>query len=39
MNQRDTEQIGGLLFKKMWSKPDLSVADEIIDSEYHPNWI
>ncbi len=25
--------------KKMSSKPDLSVADEIIDSEYHPNWI
>ncbi|MFX1574752.1 MAG: ester cyclase [Promethearchaeota archaeon] len=39
MNQKDTEKIARLWFEVMWTKPDLSVADEIVDSEYNPSWI
>ncbi len=26
-------------FEKMWSKPDFKLADKLVDSEYHPDWI
>ena len=39
MKIEETEKIGKLFFEVMWSKPDLSVADEIIDPEYNPIWI
>ena len=26
-------------FEEMWSKPDLGVADEIVDPDYAPDWI
>jgi hypothetical protein len=26
-------------FEEMWNKPDLEVADEIIDPEYDPEWV
>jgi predicted ester cyclase len=39
MKIEDSEKIGKLFFEVMWSKPDLDIADEIIDSKYNPNWI
>ena len=30
------EEIAGLWFEIMWSKPDLSIADKIVDSKYNP---
>jgi len=39
MKTEVTEKIGRLFFEVMWSKPDLNVADEIIDPEYNPSWI
>ena len=26
-------------FEELWSKPDLDVADEIVDLDYDPDWI
>ena len=26
-------------FEELWSKPDLDVADEIVDPDYAPDWI
>ena len=26
-------------FEEMWNKPDLEVADEIIDPNYDPEWV
>lgn len=26
-------------FEELWSKPDLDVADEIVDPDYDPDWI
>ncbi len=39
MKIEETEKIGKLFFEEMWSKPDLSIADEIIDPKYNPSWI
>ena len=39
MKIEETEKIGRLFFEEMWSKPDLNIADEIIDSKYNPSWI
>ena len=39
MKIRDTEKIGRIFFEELWSKPDLNIADEIIDPEYNPSWI
>ncbi|MHA2008447.1 MAG: ester cyclase [Promethearchaeota archaeon] len=39
MKSEETEQIAKLWFEKMWSAPDLSIADEIIDPKYNPSWI
>jgi predicted ester cyclase len=39
MRPEETERIGKLWFEEMWNKPDLSVADEIVDDKYNPSWI
>ena len=39
MKEKETEQIAKLWFEDMWSKPDLSVADKIVDPAYNPSWI
>ena len=39
MKIEETERIGHLFFEVMWSKPDLTIADEIIDPKYNPSWI
>ncbi len=39
MKVEKTEKIGKLWFEEMWSKPDLALADEIVDPLYKPNWI
>ncbi|MFX0005473.1 MAG: ester cyclase [Promethearchaeota archaeon] len=39
MKIEETEKIGRLFFEEMWSKPDLNIADEIIDPNYNPSWI
>jgi predicted ester cyclase len=38
MKERN-EKLGRLWFEEMWSKPDLNLADEIIDKSYNPNWV
>lgn len=39
MKIEETEKIDRLFFEVMWSKPDVSIADEMIDPEYNPSWI
>jgi len=39
MKKEETERIAKLWFEDMWSKPDLSIADQIIDPDYNPIWI
>ena len=39
MKIEETEKIGKLFFEEMWSKPNLAIADEIIDPKYNPSWI
>ena len=39
MEIKESEQIGKLWFEDMWSKPDFTIADKIIDPEYKPDWI
>jgi len=39
MKIEETEKIAKLFFEDLWSKPDLALADEIIDPEYNPSWI
>jgi hypothetical protein len=39
MKPEETEQIAKLWYEKMWSLPDLTIADEIVDQEYNPSWI
>ena len=39
MKIEESENIGRLFFEEMWSKPDLNIADEIIDPKYNPSWI
>ncbi|MFW9927526.1 MAG: ester cyclase [Candidatus Thorarchaeota archaeon] len=38
MKQRN-ESIGRRWFEEMWSKPDLDLADELVDDNYNPDWI
>ncbi|MHA2225967.1 MAG: ester cyclase [Candidatus Hodarchaeales archaeon] len=33
------EEIGRLWLEEMWSKPDLAIADRIVDENYNPSWI
>ena len=39
MEIKESEQIGKLWFEDMWSKPDFTIADKIIDPHYKPDWI
>ncbi len=39
MEITESEQIGKLWFEDMWNKPDFTIADNIIDPEYKPEWI
>jgi hypothetical protein len=39
MSKQRNEDIGRRWFEEMWSKPDLDVADDIIDEEYDPDWV
>ena len=39
MNVEEAEKIGRMWFEEMWSKPDLHMAEDLIDPEYHPHWI
>ncbi|MFW9976009.1 MAG: ester cyclase [Candidatus Thorarchaeota archaeon] len=39
MSKERNEAIGRRWFEEMWSKPDLDVADELVDSDYDPEWV
>jgi predicted ester cyclase len=39
MKIEETEKIAKLYFEMMWSKTDLTIADQIIDPRYNPSWI
>ena len=39
MSQDRNLQLANRWFKELWSKPDLDVADEIVDPDYAPDWI
>ncbi|MFX1559243.1 MAG: ester cyclase [Promethearchaeota archaeon] len=39
MSKQRNETIGRRWYEEMWSKPDLKVADEIIDKDYDPEWV
>ena len=39
MSKQRNEAIGRRWYEEMWSKPDLDVADEIIDEKYDPEWV
>ncbi|MFW9994379.1 MAG: ester cyclase [Candidatus Odinarchaeota archaeon] len=38
MKQRN-EDIGRRWYEEMWSKPDPSAADEMVDENYAPDWV
>ena len=39
MSKQRNEEIGRRWFEEMWSRPDLDVADELIDEKYDPDWV
>jgi predicted ester cyclase len=39
MQPEETERIAKLWYEKMWSVPDLTIADEIVNPTYNPSWI
>ena len=39
MSKQRNETIGRRWYEEMWSKPDLDVADEIVDKDYDPDWV
>ena len=39
MSKERNEAIGRRWYEEMWSKPDLDVADEIVDKDYDPEWV
>ena len=39
MSRQRNEAIGRRWYEEMWSKPDLDVADEIVDKDYDPEWV
>ena len=39
MEIKESEQTGKQWFEDMWSKPDYTIADKIIDPNYKPDWI
>jgi predicted ester cyclase len=39
MSKQRNEAIGRRWYEEMWSKPDLDVADELVDKDYDPDWV
>ena len=39
MSQENIEHIPHLWYEVMWSKPDPTIADQIVDPNYAPEWI
>ena len=39
MSKQQNEAIGRRWYEEMWNKPDLDVADEIVDKDYDPEWV
>ena len=39
MFRQRNEAIGRRWYEEMWSKPDLDVADELVDKDYDPDWV
>ena len=39
MTAQDNERIAHLWYEVMWSRPDPGLADELVDSNYAPEWI
>ena len=39
MNLLTNTEVARRWFEEMWSKPDLDLADEIVDLAYNPDWI
>lgn len=39
MSEKRNLELAKLWFEELWGKPDLEVADEIIDPEYAPDWV
>ncbi len=39
MSEELNKEIARLWFEVMWSKPDLDIADQIVDPNYAPEWI
>jgi predicted ester cyclase len=39
MTAQENERIAHLWYEVMWSRPDPGLADELVDSNYAPEWI
>lgn len=39
MNEKVIIDLAYKWFEKMWSVPDYSLTEELVDSNYHPDWI
>src|SRR5688500_3929914 len=39
MTEQENERIAHLWYEFMWSRPDPGLADELVDSNYAPEWI
>lgn len=39
MLKERNEEIGRRWFLEMWGKPNLDLADELVDKNYNPNWV
>lgn len=39
MSKQRNEAVGRRWYEELWSKPDLDVADEIVDKDYDPDWV
>jgi predicted ester cyclase len=39
MNDKELIKVAHQWFERMWSIPDLSLVDKLVDPEYHPQWI
>jgi hypothetical protein len=39
MTAQDNERIAHLWYEVMWSEPNPDIADELVDSNYAPEWI
>lgn len=37
--KKRNEEIGRRWYEEMWSKPNLEVADELVDKDYNPEWV